>query len=228
MKTLIIGAGEIGNSLYGVLKQNYEVYLKDLEPLVIDGIEIMHICFPYSDKFSDAVSSYQKQYNPKYTVIHSTVPVGTSRSLNALHSPVVGLHPYLQESIKTFIKFLSGEGADKVADYFRRAGIKVYLVDKQETTELAKLSQTTFYALMIEYVKDLKLQCNKLGLPFSDVYTLFSQNYNEGYKKLGYPEYIMPLLIPIMKEQGGHCTIPNLKLWETKFTKFIEELNFNL
>ena len=35
----IIGAGEIGNPLYGVLKQNYEVYLKDLEPLVIDGLK---------------------------------------------------------------------------------------------------------------------------------------------------------------------------------------------
>jgi hypothetical protein len=54
---------------------------------------------------------------------------------------------------------------------------------------------------------------------------LFSQNYNEGYEKLGYPEYKMPLLNPIMTKQGGHCTIPNLDLWETEFTKFIKKQN---
>ena len=58
--TLIIGAGEIGTALYQVLKKAYpNVYLKDIEPLELDNISIMHICFPYSKKFVDYVKQYQ-------------------------------------------------------------------------------------------------------------------------------------------------------------------------
>jgi hypothetical protein len=153
------------------------------------------------------------------------VPVGTSRAVKAIFSPVVGLHPHLEKSLKTFTKFIAGDGASDVADYFRRAGMKIYLLDKSETAELAKLSQTTFYALMIEYVKDLKRHCNRLDLSFSEAYTLFSVDYNKGYELLGYPEYKMPLLVPIQKKQGGHCTIPNCDLWQTVFTDFIKKQN---
>lgn len=216
MKSLIIGSGEIGKSLCYVLDG-------DITDKTFTGGEydIIHICFPYNDEFESEVKRYQELYKPKYTVIHSTVPVGTSRKCDAIHSPVIGVHPYLEESLKTFTKYLGGEQAGEVADYFRRAGIKVYLTDKSETTELAKLSQTTQYALNIEYVKNLKRECDKNNVPFSEVYTLFTDNYNKGYNKLGSPEYKLPLLVPIMTKQGGHCTIPNCKLWDTKFTKFI-------
>ena len=140
MRTLIIGRGEIGKSLEKVLKGAlYTVFSRDKENIPdVKNVEIMHICFPYSDTFIETVKDYQEEYQPKYTVIHSTVPVGTSRKCNAIHSPVVGIHPHLADSIKTFTKYLSGEGASEVADYFRRAGIKVYLFNNQEETELMK------------------------------------------------------------------------------------------
>jgi hypothetical protein len=105
--------------------------------------------------------------------------------------------------------------------------MKVYLFDKQETTELGKYSQTTFYSLMIEYVKMLKKKCDKAGLSFAEVYTLMSIAYNEGYEKLGYPEYKMPLLTPIMKKQGGHCCLQNLPLWgeDNAFIDLIKKNN---
>jgi hypothetical protein len=220
MKSLIIGNGEIGKSLHKIIGG-------DITGITItpERYDIIHIAFPYSDEFVGEVKRYQDLYLPKYTVIHSTVPVGTSKKCNAIHSPIIGIHPHLEESIKTFTKFLGGEKSEEVADYFRRFGIKIYICDNSETTELAKLSQTTQYALNIEYIKDLKIQCDKLGLPFSEVYTLFTDNYNNGYNKLGYSEYRFPLLIPIMKKQGGHCTIPNCNLWETDFTEFIKKLN---
>lgn len=233
MKTLIIGKGQIGTALGGVLKDYNPIFLDfqlDLhiyagEYISKNPIEIMHVCFEYSGKFVQSVKNYQKVFKPRYTVIHSTVPVGTSRKCGAIHSPVTGIHPHLESGVRTFTKFLGGESASEVADYFRRAGLKVYLCDDPETTELGKLSQTTLYALMIEYVKDLKKQCKRLGVPFSEAYTLFSENYNNGYEKLGYPEFKMPLLVPIMARQGGHCTIPNCDLWETDFTKFIKQKN---
>jgi len=224
MNTLIIGWGEIGKSIFNVFNEHYkcDIIDKDSDDSKINP-EIIHICFPYSDKFVDYVKEYQKKYKPKYTVIHSTVPIGTSKKCDAVHSPVVGLHPFLEESLKTFTKFLGGENASEVADYFRRANIKIYITDKSESTELMKMQSTTFYGLMIEFFKDMKKQCLKYDVPF-ELFTLWNMNYNEGYEKLGHPEYKKPLLVPIMKKIAGHCVKPNLELIDTPFTKFMKEL----
>ena len=223
--TLIVGAGEVGSSLAEVLRPYYEVVLLDKEDQDIsEGIEVMNICFGYSDDFVSEVKRYQEKYKPRYTVIHSTVPVGTSRQCDAIHSPIIGIHPYLQEGIKTFIKFLSGEKASEVAHFFKRAGLKLYLFDKPETTELLKVLDTTFYGLCIEYTKEIKRLCDEHGLPF-EAWTLYNDNYNKGYQKLGYPEYTRPNLVPIMTEIKGHCVVPNTFFLENEFTKLIQKLN---
>lgn len=230
MRTIIIGGGEIGRSLFDLLVDYYEdCDLFDTNPNKVicepnGKYDIMHICFPYSDKFVEEVKEYKKIYQPKYVVIHSTVPIGTSRLLDAVHSPVEGLHPFLSESIQTFIKFLSGEKASEVADYFRRANMKVYLVKDQESTEYMKIMSTTFYGMMIEFTKQVKEDCDKLNIPF-ELFTLWNMNYNESYEKLGHPEYKKPLLVPIMKKIGQHCVLPNTELLENDFTKFLKERN---
>lgn len=225
--TLIVGLGEIGMALMGMFvghKLGVHDPLKGL--LATEKFYfVMHITFPYSDTFEDDVKEYKAKFKPKYTVIHSTVPVGTCRKLGAIHSPVIGIHPDLFQSLHVFTKYLAGERASDVADYFRRAGFKVYLLDKPEATELGKLAQTTAYALMVEFIKDLKRQCDIHNLSFTEVYTHFTENYNEGYARMNYPEFCLPQLTPIMKKQGGHCTIPNCDLWETKFTEFIKKMN---
>lgn len=228
MKTLIVGFGEIGKSLYEVLKPHYEIYSKDKETGTIGEnigtVEIMHICFPYSDKFEEQVKEYQEKYKPKFTVIHSTVKVGTSRKLKSVFSPCIGLHPHLKESLGIFTKYLSGENASEVAQYFRRAGIKTYITDKQETTELIKQLSTTFYGVMIEYTKEVKRLCDASGVPF-EFWTLWTENYNKGYQKLGYPEYTRPNLNPIMTKIKGHCILPNANILQSDFAKFILEKN---
>ncbi len=223
MKGVIIGAGEIGTALDNILKQYYETFLTNERDFKMEGIEILHICFPYSDEFVSEVKRYQELYKPKYTVIHSTVPVGTSKGLNAIHSPVIGLHPFLEESIKTFTKYLGGKEAGDVADYFRKANIKVYITDKSETTELMKLLSTTKFGLDIEYTKEVKRLCDRYKVPY-EAWTLWNDTYNKGYEKLGYPEYKRPQLIPIMKKIDGHCIIPNLDLLKSRFTTIIKKL----
>jgi hypothetical protein len=224
MKSLIIGAGEIGKSLLGVLTQEYDLWMIDKDQSVDEDFHIIHICFPYSDKFIGYVKEYQEKYKPKYTIIHSTVPPEVYDQLEAISSPCLGIHPHLEKSMKIFVKFLAGKGASDIADYFRRAGMKVYVLDNPKSTALMKILDTTYYAMCIEYTKDVKRQCDKLGVPF-ELWTLWTDNYNKGYQKLGYEEYTRPNLTAIMKEQGGHCTIPNLKLLDTPFTKFIHKLN---
>lgn len=224
MKGLVLGKGEIGTSLFNILSPRYPTEIIDKGEEAIGEFDILHVCFPYSSEFEDQVFKYTDKYKPKQIVIHSTVPVGTTSKLNAVHSPVVGLHPHLEESLKTFTKFLGGKNASEVADYFRRAGIKVYLTDKSETTEYFKIMSTTFYGIMIEFHKKVLEDCREMNLPF-EFFTIWNRNYNEGYEKLGYPEYKKPLLVPIMTIQKGHCTLPNCELITNEFTELIKRRN---
>ena len=224
MKTLIIGKGEIGKSLQRIFSKHYETNIIDKNEVSSMKPEIMHIAFPYSNKFIDFVKDYKKIYSPKFIVIHSTVPSGTSRQLDAVHSPVIGLHPFLEKSIKTFTKYLSGSKASEVAQYFKRADINVYLTDKQETTELIKQLSTTMYGVLIEYTKEVKRLCDEAGVPF-EFWTIWTDNYNKGYRELGHPEYIRPNLLPIMTKVGGHCVLPNCEFIDSDFTKLIKKRN---
>ena len=222
MKSLIIGFGEVGTALWEVL---LDAHLQIEESdMLTDTYDIIHICFPYSKDFVREVKRYQKRYKPKYTVIHSTVPVGTSKECNAIHSPIIGIHPLLSKSIKTFTKFLGGKDADKVANHFRKSGIKVYVTDKSETTELMKIMSTDFYGLCIEYTKEVKKMCDEYKVPF-EMWSLWTTNYNNGYQTLGRPEFSRPNLIPINKKIGGHCILSNLSYIDNDFTKLIRRRN---
>lgn len=227
MNHLICGRGEIGQSLRRVLQPYYQMFSLDKNEADLPlrtPIEIMHVCFPFSEEFVSEVKRYQEKYKPKYTVIHSTVPVGTSKECNSISSPILGIHPYLDEGIKIFIKFLGGEQSSEVEHYFRRAGLKTYIFNNSETTELMKILDTSFYGLCIEYTKEVKRLCEQYQVPF-EAWTLWTNNYNTGYQKLGYPEFTRPNLIPIMKKIGGHCILPNAEMLDNKFTNLIKKLN---
>jgi len=225
MKTLIIGAGEIGKSLCVVLSEEYRVTLIDKDGLGYpDSFEMIHICFPYSENFIQQVKEYKERFNPKYVVIHSTVPVGTSSQCNAWHSPVIGIHPNLENGLKTFDKFLGGKNVKELIDYFRKGGIKIYPVDKPEYTELMKLCCTTYFGTCIEYTKEVKRLCKKNNVPF-ELWTVWNNNYNRGYKLLNEEQFVRPNLFPLKESIGGHCVLPNLELFESKFTKLLKELN---
>lgn len=222
MKTLIIGFGEVGRAINAVLWDKYWVEILDsshighrqglTKSINQKQYDIIHICFPYSKTFIKDVKAYQKKYKPKYTVIHSTVPVGTSRKLGAVHSPIRGIHPNLEGGVRTFTKFLGGERASEVADYFRRAGLRVCLFDRAETSEALKLFDTEYYRACIEFAHRVKRYCEANDLSFHEVYTLGNQTYNEGYTKLDHPEFVRPVLQPIMTPIGGHCVTQNSKL----------------
>ncbi len=229
MNSLIIGDGEVGRSLFNVFFDNYPDPDTEIIGRHDEGGEYdkLHICFPYDKNFESEVKRYQEIHKPKYTIIHSTVPVGTSRKLNATHSPIRGKHPHLEEGIRTFTKFLGGEQASDLADYFRRCGLKVCLFDKQETTEALKLFDTEYYKVCIEFTQRVKRFCNKFDLNFSEVYTIPNQTYNDGYTKLGMPEVVRPVLQPIIKsvgekQIGGHCVLENSVLL-LKYEKEMDE-----
>jgi hypothetical protein len=227
-KTLIIGFGEIGKSLHSILKEKYIVETADInnQPDVSD-VDVMHICFPYGKNFVKEVKRYKKKYKPKYVVIHSTVKIGTSKKCKAYYSPVRGIHPHLEQSLQTFVKYLAPR-CDYLVEYFKNVGIPVEEHDSTETLEAMKLYCTTLYGLSIIAEKEMYDFCKKNNLDFDMVYTKSNETYNEGYKILGFPQYTRYNLKHHDGKIGGHCVIPNCHILKTDIAKFIIKKNNKL
>src|SRR4051812_17439456 len=105
----ILGYGEIGKAVASFYTGPK---IKDLErDDDLTGVDVLHVCIPWSDRFVEIVKGEITQVNPKLTIIHSTVAPGTVEKIGGMvvHSPVRGVHPNLAEGIKTFVKYI---GAD--------------------------------------------------------------------------------------------------------------------
>src|ERR1035437_9609165 len=207
-KVGIIGYGEIGKA---VAKFYKNPKIKDLDRddgLV--GVDVLHVCIPWSDKFVSIVKAERKKINPKITIIHSTVVPGTTKKIGGMvvHSPVRGIHPYLYEGIKTFVKYVgaddkkTGELAKK---HLESLGIKAVVFYPSVTTELGKILDTTYYGVIIAWHKEMKKICDKMGVDFDQAVTSFNGTYNEGYTKLGKKNVVRPVLFADNKPIGGHC-----------------------
>jgi len=227
MKSIIIGAGEIGKSLHNVLKNAHEVYLRDVEEVDIPtDIEVMNICYPYHKNFIKTTKEYIKQYSPKVVIVHSTVPVGTSEKLDAVHSPCHGKHPNLQKGILTFVKYVGGEDPEKVyiaKEYLTQAGIEAQMVASSRTSELSKIMCTSYYGWNIVFMKEMQKICKKHGVPFHEVYTDWNHLYDIGYADLNMPQFIIPVLDPMPGKIGGHCVVNNTDLESNYIANIIKE-----
>lgn len=230
MKSLIIGAGEIGKSLHEVLQTAHESHIRDKEDLKLDKVDVLNICYPYFKDFTAQTKKYIAQYKPKVTIIHSTVKPGTTKACGdfVVHSPCHGRHPRLAQGIMTFTKYVGGENiyATYMADKFlQEAGIKTEVVTNSATSELSKIMCTSYYGWNLLFMKEMVSICKKAGVPFSEVYTRWNSHYNEGYAQMGYPQFIRPVLDPMPGEIGGHCIVPNCELAENYITTTIKERN---
>src|SRR3990167_1519445 len=184
----ILGYGEIGRAI-GKFYKDFQVE-DQLSPAVFTELDILHVCIPYSANFVRIVKNKIQKTGAKLTIIHSTLPIGTTKKIGGavVHSPVRGVHPNLYEGLKTFVKYV-GFDDQKVGllafYHLRSLGIKPHCVLGSRNTEALKLWDTTQYGLMIILNKEIKKFCDKHDLNFQDVYMHANKTYNEGYLKLG-------------------------------------------
>lgn len=223
MQHLVIGAGEVGQAIATVLKSKWDVTLRDMTGP--EGIaDVMHVCFPWSSAFEGHVRAYIDEYVPKLVIIHSTVPVGTSRRLDAVHSPVTGKHPNLAPSVQTFTKFFGGHRSLEAAQIFAACGVTTRAVPDQETTEAGKLWATLQYGWMIAIQKEAYRYFRSVGADPEVAYREFNRVYNAGYEALGEP-FRLPILRDIPGKIGGHCVIPNAALTDSPLATELLDLN---
>jgi UDP-N-acetyl-D-mannosaminuronate dehydrogenase len=214
--SVVIGLGEVGRPLLEVLKRAHRVEGVDLPAQDIDGaVEFLHICYPAEIKdFPGITAGYVKRYHPEVVVVHSTVPVGTTRAVGGLvtvpvvHSPVRGKHVRMVDELTLYVKFIGAERpsvAERVKRHFEVAGMKTAVLASPEATELAKLTETTYFGLLIAFAQDVARMARAVSVSYDEVASF--------YTEIGY----LPKVQYFPGVIGGHCVMENIALLKRRF-----------
>lgn len=227
MKNLVIGLGQIGSAIQEVLLCDGLDTYKGVSAKE-ESYDTLHICIPYSSDFIPQVKLYQDRFGASLTIVHSTVPVGTSLALGSVSSPVRGVHPHLLEGVLTFIKYFGGEQADEAAKIFTDCGIVTHTHHDSRTIEAMKLWDTTGYGLNIILEKAIYEYCQKYNMDFDLLYRQSNLTYNEGYAKLGMSYFTKYVLSHKDGPIGGHCVVNNCDLLDSWVADLIKDKNNSL
>lgn len=220
-RNLIVGNGEIGKALYGVLKRSKAVFIRDVDGPEYADIDVLHIAFPYSDSFVHDVANYIEQYNPVLTFVYSTVPIGTCAKIgdHIVHSPVEGRHPNLKESIEIGVRWVAcgDKYAQQKAIEFWSPFVKtVRAMNDARFTEFLKLRSTSKFGINLAWTDYEASVAKDIGMEFNAL-KQFDEDYNELYAVLGYPQFKRYVLDPPYGSIGGHCVVPNAELLDKQY-----------
>ena len=208
--SLIVGYGEVGKALHILLK----CPARDIKPERHDPrrVQYLHVCIPWMNDFHDIVLKYIRRYKPRLTIIHATVPPGTSRKLGACHVPIRGRAP-LEVDIPRFRHYagiLPGQREEVVKAMHP---IKVRLAGPPELTELAKILELERYGKGLEVARRQLASCRRFKVDYKDAVTEWIRTYNDGMGARGDSErFKMPTYVPPEGPIGGHCVVPGMKL----------------
>ena len=213
---VIVGLGEVGKPLLEIMKSRYQTFGVDInQPASVSRCDVMHICFPFkNDKFVGQVTEYIHQYQPALTVINSTVAPGTTRRIAVesgtavVNSPVRGKHARMQEEMLRYTKFIGAldlRSGQRAIEHFEGVGIKTKLLTSPEATEIAKLTETTYFGLLIAWAQEVERYCMELGANYDEVVSFYDEI------KFFPPVKYFPGAI------GGHCVMPNIAILLQRF-----------
>jgi UDP-N-acetyl-D-mannosaminuronate dehydrogenase len=210
--TVVVGLGEIGRPLLELVSKRHEAIGVDITPppAPIGDVDVMHVCYPFEIKdFIGETARYIEMLRPSVTIVNSTVAVGTTRAIAdrtgaaVVHSPVRGKHVRMREDLLHYVKFVgaSDQAAGKAAaEHFEAIGMRTRVLSSPEATELAKLTETTYFGLIIAWAQEMERYCDQLGQDYGDVVSFFDE------VKFFPPVKYFPGVI------GGHCVMPNIEI----------------
>ena len=216
-KVVVVGLGEIGKPLFQLISEHHEVVGVDISPVgQVDQVDVMHVCYPFQIKnFIGETARYIEYFRPALTVINSTVSVGTTRAIAertgaaVVNSPVRGKHVRMLQELQFYTKFVGAihpAAAEQAAKHFESVGLKTKILSSPEATELAKLSETTYFGLMIAWAQELERYCDQSGANYEEIISFYDEI------KFFPPVKYFPGII------GGHCVMPNIEILR-KFNK---------
>ena len=219
---VIVGLGEVGKPLLEIMKSRYQTFGVDInQPASVSRCDVMHVCFPFrGEEFVGHVVQYIDQYQPALTVINSTVAPGTTRKIAVesgaavVNSPVRGKHIRMQEEMLHYVKFvgaLDQEAGRRAVEHFEGVGMKTKLLTSPEASEIAKLTETTYFGLMIAWAQEVERYCAKVGANYDEVVSFYDEI------KFFPPVKYTPGVI------GGHCVMPNIAILRQQFSSDLLE-----
>jgi UDP-N-acetyl-D-mannosaminuronate dehydrogenase len=211
-KIVVVGLGEVGKPLLQLISEHHKVIGVDLAPPAEDprGADVLHLCFPFQIKdFVGECVRYIDLVGPRLTIVNSTVEVGTTRRIAertgtpVVYSPVRGKHSRMLDDLRKYTKFIGGidpTSAESATAHFQAVGLKTKILSSPEAAELAKLTETTYFGLMIAWAQQVERYADKLGVTYDEVVSF--------YEEIGFfpPVKYFPGVI------GGHCVMPNIEL----------------
>jgi UDP-N-acetyl-D-mannosaminuronate dehydrogenase len=241
---LVVGLGDVGRSLFELLKESrkVEVYGWDVDKEKMQDIQqgdlprevgVLHICYRCSgqEEFVNTTMDYVRRFRPELTIINSTVPPGTTEKVHKLsgghvvHSPVRGMHES-RESMKRdllfWTKYIGGvdeKSSELARRHFEELGFKTKNLAGSVETEVAKLFETTYRAWMIACFQEMHRISRRFGADFDQVTDLLEDDHRVRFDRpIHFPGVI-----------GGHCLIPNAKLllesYDSEFVRLILRSN---
>ena len=211
-KIVVAGLGEVGRPIFEIASKHHSTLGVDVTPSAdrVSGVDILHICFPFAiADFAGETTRYIELFRPALTIINSTVAVGTTRALAKrtgaaiVNSPVRGKHAHMSEDLLRYSKFVGAVDAaqgDRAAEHFRSLGMQTTILSSPEASELAKLTETTYFGLMIAWAQEVERYCDQLGVDYGEVASF--------YESINFfpPVKYFPGII------GGHCVMPNIEI----------------
>lgn len=211
-KVMVLGLGEIGKPLFEVIARHHKTVGVDIVPPTESPgeIDVMHVCYPFKiNDFVGETGRYMMEYQPRLTVINSTVSVGTTRAIAertgmaVVNSPVRGKHIRMGQDLLRYDKFIGGtdkDSAERAARHFESVGMKTRVLSSAEATELAKLTETTYFGVMIAWAQEVERYCDQFGLPYDEIVTIYEE---------------IPFFPPVKYFPGvigGHCVMSNIEI----------------
>jgi UDP-N-acetyl-D-mannosaminuronate dehydrogenase len=231
MKVLVVGLGHAGSWLKTRIAKHHDVQWLDIKPRKIrQPIDVMHVCYPYSQRFISDTVNYIKRFEPDLTLIEATVTPGTTFDVWRAYVNLTGAAPLLCHSpIRgtssnwwKFIKMIgpcNDAAASWAEEYYRSLRLKTMTLRSPLETELGKLLDTSIYALNIAFVQEISRICEKLHVDFSGSYEAFSKTFTLD------PQYKIPRPVFYPGYIGKNCLIPNARLLRKVYrSKFIEAI----
>jgi UDP-N-acetyl-D-mannosaminuronate dehydrogenase len=210
-KVAVVGLGEIGNPILDLVSEFHDAIGVDITPVrEIIQVDVLHICFPFQiDDFVAETARYISLFKPALTIINSTVEIGTTRRIAertgaaVVNSPVRGKHARMPHELRSYTKFIgpmdSASGKQAIM-HFESVGLKTRLLSSPEATELAKLTETTYFGVLIAWAQQVERFCEKAGLDYDEVVAFF-----EEIRYLPPVKYFPGVI-------GGHCVLPNIEI----------------
>jgi UDP-N-acetyl-D-mannosaminuronate dehydrogenase len=211
---VVVGLGQVGRPLLQLVERaGHTAVGVDLEPTALPAkgvTDVLHVCFPFEiPDYVGETARYVALLEPAVTILNSTVGVGTTREVYTrtgrpiAYSPVRGKHERMVDELLQYRKYVGGidqDAARAATAHFESLGMTARVVSSPETAELAKLTETSYFGLLIAWAQEVERYCDEFDVEYDDVVAI--------YEEIAYLPHVkfFPGVI------GGHCVMPNIEI----------------